>query len=60
MKIIHYSLSVFFKAVNGPLQRRTTVLDLDLSRSMTLPADYDTNIESEWANPSEYLPRSEI
>ena len=39
--------------MNGPLQKRTIVLDLDLSRSMTLPADYDTNIESEWANPSE-------
>jgi hypothetical protein len=27
-------------------------LDLDLSRSMAFPADYDTDIESEWSNPS--------
>lgn len=28
------------------------VLDLDLSRSNTLPEDYDTDLESLWANPS--------
>lgn len=44
----------WLKAVNGPLQQRTTVLDLDLSRSNTFPADYDTDIESEWSNPSKY------
>jgi hypothetical protein len=41
--------------VNGPLQQRTTILDLDLSRATSFPADYDTNIESEWSNPSEIL-----
>ena len=40
--------------MNGPLQQRMTVLDLDLSRSMAFPADYDTDIESEWSNPSKY------
>ena len=43
------------KAVNGPLQQRTTVLDLDFSRSTTLPTDYDTDIESEWSNPSKII-----
>ncbi|CAF4400000.1 unnamed protein product, partial [Adineta steineri] len=28
-------------AVNGPLQERTIVLDLDSSRANTLPTDYD-------------------
>jgi len=38
--------------VNGPLQQRTNVLDLDSSRATTLPDDYDTDLESEWSNPS--------
>jgi hypothetical protein len=33
------------KAVNGPLQQRTNVLDLDFARSMIL-------VESKWSNPS--------
>ncbi|CAF1071686.1 unnamed protein product [Adineta steineri] len=37
-------------AVNGPLQQRTSVLDLDFSRANTLPQDYDTNLENEWSN----------
>ena len=40
------------KAVNGPLQERTTVLNLDYSRSNAFPADYDTDIESDWSNLS--------
>ncbi|UJR25703.1 hypothetical protein I4U23_007054 [Adineta vaga] len=39
-------------AVNGPLQQRTTILDLDSSRATTFPQDYDTDLESEWANPN--------
>ena len=42
------------KAVNGPLQQRTNVLDLDFSRSNTFPTDYDTDIESPWSNPSKH------
>ena len=41
-----------FKAVNGPLQRRTAVLDLDMARAEAFPDDYDTDLESEWSNPS--------
>ncbi|CAF4145951.1 unnamed protein product, partial [Adineta steineri] len=37
-------------AVNGPLQERTLVLDLDFSRATAFPTDYDTDIESEWSN----------
>jgi hypothetical protein len=43
------------QAVNGPLQQRTTVLDKDLSRAITLPDDYDTDLESEWSNPSKIV-----
>ena len=38
--------------VNGPLQQRTTILDLDSSRATTFPDDYDTDLESEWSNLS--------
>ena len=39
-------------AINGPLQQRTTVLDLDYSRANTFPQDYDTDLESDWSNLS--------
>jgi hypothetical protein len=38
--------------VNGPLQQRTNVLDLDSSRATVLPDDYDTDLESEWSDLS--------
>ncbi|CAF1035223.1 unnamed protein product [Adineta ricciae] len=41
-------------AVNGPLQQRTTVLDLDSSRANAFPQDYDTDLESEWNNPRQF------
>ena len=45
------------KAVNGPLQERTTVLDLDSSRANAFPQDYDTDLEAEWNNLSQlFLP----
>ncbi|UJR11342.1 hypothetical protein I4U23_015523 [Adineta vaga] len=43
--------SNLISAVNGPLQQRTTILDLDSSRATTLPDDYDTDLELDWANP---------
>ncbi|CAF1672869.1 unnamed protein product, partial [Adineta ricciae] len=39
-------------AVNGPLQQRTTVLNVDSSRASSLPEDYDTDLELDWANPN--------
>ena len=39
-------------AINGPLQQRATILDLDASRANTFPEDYDTDLESDWANLS--------
>jgi hypothetical protein len=36
--------------VNGPLQDRGSILDLDFDRANTVPIDYDTDLESEWAN----------
>ena len=42
----------FVWAVNAPLQDRTIVLDLDTNRANAFPADYDTDIESLWSNPS--------
>jgi len=41
--------------VNGPLQQRTNVLNLDSSRASTLPDDYDTDLESAWSNLSKTL-----
>ena len=35
-------------AVNGPLQQRTTILDLDSKRATEFPSDYETDLESEW------------
>ena len=43
--------------MNGPLQQRTIVLDKDLSRATALPDDYDTDVESEWSNPSKIFHR---
>ncbi|CAF4104041.1 unnamed protein product, partial [Adineta steineri] len=37
-------------AVNGPLQGRTDVLDLDYSRANAISTDYDTDLESQWSN----------
>ena len=34
--------------VNGPLQQRTTILDLDSQRAKEFPQDYETDLESEW------------
>ena len=38
--------------MNGPLQERGSALDRDVTRANTLPADYDTDLESEWVNES--------
>ncbi|CAF1460939.1 unnamed protein product [Adineta steineri] len=42
--------SNILNAVNGPLQRRTDVLDLDYSRANAISTDYDTDLESQWSN----------
>ncbi|CAF1124640.1 unnamed protein product [Adineta steineri] len=42
--------SNILNAVNGPLQGRTEVLDLDNSRANVISADYDTDLESAWSN----------
>ncbi|CAF1184610.1 unnamed protein product [Adineta ricciae] len=39
-------------AVNGPLQQRTAILNLDFDRGTNFPDDYDTNLELEWAKLS--------
>jgi hypothetical protein len=38
--------------VNGPLQQRTNVLDLDSSRATAFPDDYDTDLQLPWSNLS--------
>jgi len=40
--------SNLLSAVNGPLQQRTTILDLDSKRAKEFPSDYETDLESEW------------
>ena len=40
--------SNLLSAVNGPLQQRTTILDLDSQRAKEFPQDYETDFESEW------------
>ena len=40
--------SNLLSAVNGPLQQRTTILDLDSQRATEFPQDYETDFESEW------------
>ncbi|CAF4165711.1 unnamed protein product, partial [Adineta steineri] len=42
--------SNILNAVNGPLQGRTSTLDLDYSRANMVPTDYDTDLESAWSN----------
>ncbi|CAF4266966.1 unnamed protein product, partial [Adineta steineri] len=42
--------SNLLNAVNGPLQGRTEVLDLDNSRANVISTDYDTDLESAWSN----------
>ena len=41
------------KAIDGSLQQRMDALDRDWARANELPADYDTDLELEWANLSE-------
>ena len=38
------------------LEERAGALDLDTIRANAFPADYETDIELPWANPSEILP----
>ncbi|CAF4254278.1 unnamed protein product [Rotaria sp. Silwood2] len=47
--LIQYATNVL-TAINGPIQQRTSLLNLDLSRSNELPIDYDTDLESKWSN----------
>ncbi|CAF3754605.1 unnamed protein product [Adineta steineri] len=42
--------SNILNGVNGPLQGRTEVLDLDNSRANAISIDYDTDLESAWSN----------
>ncbi|CAF1545398.1 unnamed protein product, partial [Adineta steineri] len=42
--------SNILNGVNGPLQGRTDVLDLDYSQANAISTDYDTDLESEWSN----------
>ncbi|CAF0785734.1 unnamed protein product [Adineta steineri] len=42
--------SNILNGVNGPLQGRTEVLDLDSSRANVISTDYDTDLESAWSN----------
>ncbi|UJR16862.1 hypothetical protein I4U23_003760 [Adineta vaga] len=37
-------------AVNGPLQERMHVLDVDFSRATSFPRDYDADLELPWSN----------
>ena len=46
---------IFSKAVSGPLQQRTTVLNADLRDASTFPSDYDTDLESEWSKFSKIV-----
>ena len=39
--------------MNGPLQQRTLILNLDSSRATSFPENYDTDVEYEWSNLSE-------
>jgi len=41
--------SNLISAVNGPLQGRTMILDLDAQRAAALPSDYDTDLEFQWS-----------
>ena len=38
--------------MNGPLQGRTEVLEVDERRATAFPIDYDTDLESEWSKLS--------
>jgi hypothetical protein len=40
--------------VNGPLQQRGNILDLDFTRANAVPDDYDTDLESLWSNLSKF------
>ncbi|CAF4200745.1 unnamed protein product, partial [Adineta steineri] len=42
--------SNMLNGVNGPLQGRTEILDLDSSRANVISTDYDTDLESAWSN----------
>jgi hypothetical protein len=52
---ITQSANNILTAVNGPLQQRTTILDLDRSRANNFPSDYDTDLDFVWSNPSRNL-----
>ena len=43
------------QGVNGALQQRLATLNLDKTRANKLPDDYDTDVDSAWANPSEIV-----
>ncbi|UJR18151.1 hypothetical protein I4U23_005051 [Adineta vaga] len=41
-------------AVNGPLQQRTSVLNVDYFHATKLPDDYDTDLEFDWSNLNQF------
>ena len=47
--------NIVSKAVNGPLQQRTTVLNSDFRQASTFPSDYETDLESEWSKFGEIV-----
>ena len=55
VELIDIQLINFFQAINGPLQQRTVVLDIDSIRANTFPDDYENDLEFFWANLSEIL-----
>jgi hypothetical protein len=40
----------YSQAINGPLQERGNILDLDSIRTNTYSDDYDTDLEFVWSN----------
>ena len=40
------------QGVHSPLQGRSSILDLDFARANQMPADYESDLDSIWSNPS--------
>ena len=38
------------QGANGPLQERTSILDLDWTRANAFPTDYETDLDLDWSN----------
>ena len=53
-------MSNILVAVNSPLLSRSPIINLDHTRSNSLPLDFEANLEDPWDNPNRFAPNGDF